>query len=198
MRTLNMKTMIQTFVVEESKELIYDSEKIDEWKEKCAELGLEAQLKLAKPDKSPVPFECMNTVQLRVYETMCPARQEYKKYGRTAIPLEVLSLIALSEKENYFDKIEIWFDDKAPDPIAVGCIKQDDGWSWFYYPIARWGDVLRDFEQLKNMAIGRYFNSQTITLTGKIADLQSKLTHLATNTQRYFDAQVEQYEVIGF
>lgn len=164
--------MIQSFIVEESKELIYDSDKIQEWKEKCEELGLAQQLALANHEKSPIPFECMNTVSLRVYETLCPAREDYKLYHKTTIPLQVLSLIALSEKEGYFSRIEIWFDDKTPDPIAVGFIK-DGEWASKQYAIARWGDVLRPFDELKTKAV-------EVSNTLKHLALKEKLQKLVT------------------
>jgi len=189
--------MVQTFIVEESKELIYDSDKIQEWKDKCLELGLDKQLELANPDKSPVPFECLNMVGFRVYETLCPAKTEYKTYNKTAIPLEVLSLIALSEKEGYFESIEIWYDDKTPDPIAIGRIKNGQ-WNYNYYTIARWGDVLRPFEELKAKALQVYQNTQRIALNTKLADIKGKIENLNANVEAYFDAQVQNYDVVGF
>lgn len=192
-----MKTMVQTFIVEESKELIYDSDSIQEWKEKCESLGLSEQLALASEDKSPMPFEFMNTVQMRVYETICPMKQDYKKYNKTAIPLEVLSLIALAEKEHYFEKIEIWYDDKAPDPIAVGLIKENT-YSFRNYAIARWGDSIRSFDELKDKAMELYKNSTILSLKRKIAESESLLKQVENNTALYFDAQVENYHVQGF
>lgn len=190
--------MVQTFIVQEAEELIYDSEKIDEWKAKCLELGLNEQLSLAKKEKSPIPFDCMNTVSLRVYETICPAKVDYKKYNRTAIPLEVLSLIALSEKEGYFDNIQIWYDDKSPDPLAVGSIKNSDGWNFKTYSIARWGDVLISFDDLKAKALEVYKKSTRIALSKKIADSNTLLQNLDVNAEAYFDAQIEHYSVAGF
>lgn len=188
--------MVQTFVIEETEELIYDSDKIQEWKDKCEALGLSEQLALANPDKSPIPFECMNQVSQRVYSTLCPAKVDYKKYGRTPIPIEILSLIALSEKEGYFNGIEIWYDDKSPDPLAVGRIGNE--WNGKLYLLGRWGDVLRPFEELKNMAIERYKKSEALSLKSKISDYQYKLDNIETNTERYFNAQAESYDVIGF
>lgn len=190
--------MVQAFIVQEAEELIYDSEKIDEWKAKCEELGLSEQLNLAKKDKSPIPFNCMNAVELRVYETLCPAKIDYKKYNRTAIPLEVLSLIALSEKEGYFDEIQIWYDDKSPDPLAIGNIKNSDGWGHKTYSIARWGDVLSDFSQLKSKAIDVYKNTVRISLTRKIVDTKALLQNIDINAEAYFDAQIDHYNVAGF
>lgn len=189
--------MVQTFLVEESKELIYDSEKIDEWKAKCEELGLSEQLALSQPDKSPIPFEFMNTVTRRVYETLCPSKVDYKRYNKTAIPLEVLSLLALSEKENYFDELQIWYDDKTPDPIAVGLFKENT-YEYKYYTIARWGDVLRPFEELKKKAIEVYTNSSRISLQRKLGETKALLENVEVNSLAYFDAQVENYNVVGF
>lgn len=188
--------MTQTFLVEETKELIYDSDKIEEWKAKCEELGLTGQLSLMTDGKSPIPFECMNEAVKRVYETLCPMKEKYKTYHKTAIPLEVLSLIALAEKESYFDEIEIWFDDKTPDPLAVGTVK-DGTWNKKYYPIARWGDVLRPFDELKTKAIAVYKNTQRLQLSGNIAEMQNRLANLEINVERYFDVQIESYSV-GF
>lgn len=185
--------MTETFLVEEVKELIYDNEQLEEWKNKCNELGLENQLALAQPDKSPIPFECMNTVQERVYQTICPAAEVYKDYKRTAIPLEVLSLIALAEKENYFDLIQIWYDDKAPDPIAVGIVGSK--WSGKKYMLARWGHELKPFAALKEEAIARFKESTGIALRRAIATQTDKLTNLDVNVKAYFDGQIAQYEV---
>lgn len=185
--------MTETFLVEEVKELTYDNEQLEEWKNKCNELGLENQLALADPDKSPIPFECMNTVQQRVYQTICPTSERYKDYGRTAIPLEVLSLIALAEKENYFDLIQIWYDDKAPDPIAVGIVGSE--WSGRKYMLARWGHELKPFAALKEEAIARFKESTGIALRRAIATQTEKLTNLDNNVKAYFDGQIAQYEV---
>jgi hypothetical protein len=190
--------MVQSFLVEESKELIFDTDKLEEWKQKCEELGLSGQLELTAPEKSPLPFEFMDTVTKRVYETLCPSKVNFKEYKKTAIPLEVLSLIHLSVNEKYFDEIQIWYDDKSPDPLAVGINKHGEYGATDNYTIARWGDVLKPFAELKELAIARYTNSSTLTLKGKIADLTNRLENVQLNSQRYFDAQAEYYDVTGF
>lgn len=189
--------MVQKFLVEEATELIYDSDKIEEWKVKCEELGLTQQIALANGEASPIPFECMNTVSERVYETLCPKKENYKQYHKTAIPLEVLSLIALSEKERYFEKIEIWYDDKTPDPLAIGLVKEGS-YSYKKYTIARWGDVLKPFEDLKEKAIRVYTTSKTLELRKKISEAQRMLENIDLNTAMYFDAQIQSYDVSGF
>lgn len=187
--------MVQTFVIEETKELIYDSEKIQEWKEKCEALGLNRQIALTTK-VSPIPFEAMNTVTKRVYETLCPSKVKYQDYGKTTIPLEVLGLIQLCENEKYFKEIQIWYDDKSPDPLAVG-IKQVDSYEWNNqnYLIARWGDVLKSLEELKVQAIQRFKRTQQISMKKKVIELNQKLDTLDVNVEAYFDAQIESYEV---
>lgn len=182
--------MVQTFIIEETKELIYNGDQIDEWKLKCKELGLENQLTLAQDGKSPIPFAFMNQVTKRVYETLCPMKVELIKYSKTPIPLEVLGLIQLSQNEKYFKSIEIWYDDKSPDPLAVGRLKNDEyQWNDDLYLIARWGDVLRPFEELKKMAIKVFTESKRIELTRSIVKLESDLKTLEADVMAHFDAQ---------
>ena len=190
--------MVQSFLVEESKELIYESDKLEEWKQKCEELGLSDQLALTSEDKSPIPFEHMNTAMKRVYETLCPEKVDFKKYKKTTIPLEVLSLIHLSVNEGYFNEIEIWYDDKTPDPLVVGVNKTGEYEARDYYTIARWGDVLKPFDELKTLALARYTDTATINLKHKLSETQSLLDNVKTNCERYFDVQVEYYNVTGF
>jgi len=186
--------MVETFLVKESTELIHDPEKLQEWMDKCAELGLNKQLELAEPNKSPIPFEAMNEIQKRVFETICPARRNYKEYSKTAIPLEVLSLIALSEKEGYFDKIEIWADDEEPDPLAVGIVKTGQ-WDNTKYLIARWGHEAMAFELLTQKAIMRYKKRLEISLKKKISEAEVNLKNIDNNVNAYFQVQAEGYSI---
>ncbi len=191
--------MVQSFLVEESKELIYDADKLSEWKQKCEALGLSDQLALAATDKSPIPFEAMNEVSLRVYSTLCPEMRDYKKYNRTTIPLEVLALIHLSVNEGYFKSVEIWYDDKAPDPLAVGFTQAKGEYSHRdNFLIARWGDMLRPFEELKSLALTRYTHASRLSLQSKISDLQHRLENVEVNSARYFEGDAQYYDVTGF
>jgi hypothetical protein len=191
--------MVQSFLVEEAKNLIFEGDALEEWKQKCADLGLDGQLALTSEDKSPIPFDAMNEVALRVYGTLCPAKVDYRKYRRTAIPLEVLSLIHLSVNEKYFAGIEIWHDEKSPDPLAVGFLQPNGEFTnKEFFMIARWGDVLRPFEKLKELALARYTKTSKLTLQGKIADLQQRLESLEINAARYFEAENQYYDVVGF
>lgn len=115
-----MATVVETFVIEETAHLIYDNEKLDEWNSLVAELGLEGQTKIQVVGKSPIPFMHLKKTMVNVFDTLCPRRVEVEKYSITPIPVEILSLIALSKNEKYFDTIQIWYDDKSPDPACIG------------------------------------------------------------------------------
>jgi hypothetical protein len=117
-----MKTVVETFIIEETESLIYDNEKLDDWNKHVAELGLKGQNKIVKPNKSPIPFMFVKSSMKSVFETLCPRKVNVESYDVTPIPLEILELIALSKKEDYFNNIEIWYDDKDPDPLCLGVL----------------------------------------------------------------------------
>ena len=95
----------------------------------------------------------MNKKAERVFAILCPEVVSYKKYDKSTIPREVLREIALAEKEQYFDKICIWYDDASPDPVVVGYIKDEH--SYIKHMIARFGDEILPFEVLETKAIAR-------------------------------------------
>lgn len=180
-----MKTVVETFVIEETAELIYDNEKLDKWNEHIKELGLTGQTKIVQPTKSPIPFMHMKTSLRNVFQCLCPKKVKVEEYDVTPIPVEILDLIALSKRENYFQEIQIWYDDKSPDPACVGlsceyysylsgsertgnyktkaeveAIKSSN-WSVYetnekYYLLGKWADVKHSFEELKAMATKRF------------------------------------------
>lgn len=115
-----MKTQVELYFDKELSDITFDTDSLDEWKEIAEGLGMTEQLSLTKGKESPVPFPYMNESMKRVYKTICATSVEFKEYKKTPIPLEVMKQIAFCVKENHFSKIEIWFDDKAPDPLVVG------------------------------------------------------------------------------
>lgn len=115
-----MKTFVETFFVEETVNLIYDDNDLSKWNDLVNELGLEGQTKIVKKDKSPIPFMHLKESMVNVFKTLCPREVEAKEYNISPIPLEIMELIALSVRENYFQGIKIWYDDKSPDPFCVG------------------------------------------------------------------------------
>ena len=71
----SMKTVVETYIIEETQELIYDNEKLDQWNNLVAELGLTGQTKIQAKDKSPIPFLHMKSTLVNVFLQLCPRRE---------------------------------------------------------------------------------------------------------------------------
>ena len=107
-----MNTQVQTYLVEEVMELIYDGDRLAQWNNLVLELGLKGQSQIVKPDKSPIPFMHMKKGMENIFNTLCPRTVDVEAFNITPIPVEILDLIALSKKEGYFSQIKIQYDDK--------------------------------------------------------------------------------------
>lgn len=170
---------VEIYLEPELQEMVANPEVTAEWKQLAEELGMEGQLKLIAPksegngDKNPSPYIHMNKKAERVFAVLCPEVISYKKYDKTTIPREVLKEIALAEKERYFDKICIWYDDASPDPLVVGYIK--DGSSYIRHLIARFGDEILPFEVLETKALARMKKRMTDKLTAAINGIDSTI-----------------------
>lgn len=182
----SMKTVVETFLIEETIDLIYDNEQLSKWNKHVEELGLVGQTKIVHTDKSPIPFMHLKSSYKAICETLCPAKVDIDKYSITPIPVEILELISLSKKESYFGKMQIWYDEKSPDPFAIGIAgewipRQGSNWIWNnpqksyedaltlcdngsspyfsekeFYLIGKWADVKRSWKELREMATERF------------------------------------------
>jgi hypothetical protein len=173
----SMATVVETFFVEETLSLIHDNDHLTKWNDLVAFLALSGQQTLTKEDKSPVPFLWMNTVLVNVFETLCPTKVDVSKYNKMPIPLEVLDLIALSKREEYFDYIEIWYDEKTPDPACIGYrtkeeYKEKDEWYRKYYSdkylLGKWSDVKATFKELTERAKSKFISTTSLALKTQI------------------------------
>lgn len=116
--------MVKSYFNEELENVVFDSDTQEEWSKLASNLGLESQLSFIKKADSPMPYPFMNKSLVHIFETLCPVKVDYTRYDKTPIPLEVLRELSFCVNEKYFEEIEIWYDDKTPDPIAVGHIKR--------------------------------------------------------------------------
>lgn len=188
--SISMKTVVETYLIEETVELIYDNEKLGQWNSMVKELGLEGQTTIVKEDKSPIPFQHMKTTLVRTFETLCPCKVDVKTYNKTPIPVEILSLVSLSVKEGYFNRIEIWYDDKAPDPACIG-VKG----LYYAYTGSGW-DKRHEFvkenewnEFKANSAVVHHgFNPTDLYLIGRWADVKMPLEELTEKAKIIYTA----------
>ena len=176
---------VETYVETELQDLITDVEKNEEWKKKVEELGLAGQVEMIAGKKSPIPFPIMNSAMKNVYKTLCPRSQDVTKYARTTIPSRVLEMIGLCVKENYFPILKVWFDDVQPDPILVGYTK-DNEWDGERHIIARWGDELRSYPELREIARKRLVESQTPKIAVYVSSLDARVQSFLDGNSEFF------------
>jgi hypothetical protein len=186
-----MKTFVETFVVEETAELIYDNEKLDQWNEYVAMLGLKGQEKIVMKDKSPIPFMPLKSSMVNVFEVLCNRKESVENYNVSPIPVEILSLVSLSKKEGYFEKIEIWYDEKAPDPVCIGIT------GYWYQPT--WGSDrnkeldncrFKTKQECKDAgATSTYFEETGKYILGKWADVKHSFDQLKAMAVKRFTAE---------
>jgi lysozyme len=171
---------VEIYLEPELAEMVGNPEVTEEWKQLAVELGMTGQLKLIEPksegesEKNPSPYIHMNKKFERIFAILCPEVVDYKKYDKSTIPREALKEIALAEKEQYFDKICIWYDDASPDPLVVGYIK-DGSYQFIKHMIVRFGDELLPFEELEVKATNRLMKYASETLQNKLDGIKSSV-----------------------
>jgi len=191
----SMATVVETFFVEETTNLIHDGEALKTWSEKCAELGLEGQKEVVTVGKSPIPFLWMNDALVATFETLCPTKVKITAYDKSPIPVEILELVSLSQKESYFDFMEIWFNEQVKDPVCVGYRIPDDHknkseWERQYYAkkylLGRWADVKASLDTLVERAKNLFIAQTTTALKQNIKNFQRQLEDVEMDAARKF------------
>ena len=186
----SMKTVVETFIVEETSNLIHDNDALKAWNEKIEELGLDGQKEvLVVKDKSPIPFMWMNDAIIATFETLCPTKVTIEKYNKTLIPIEILELVLLSRNEGYFFKIEIWYNEKEKDPVCIGFAentenKNKDSWYMDYYSkkylIGRWADVKASLDTLTKRAREIFIAASVDSFKKSIRDFHRQIEDIET------------------
>jgi len=227
--------MEEIYFNQELADVCFEVDALEEWKQTCEELGMESQLLLTKGKDSPIPYPYINQIMFNVYDTICPTHVDYKKYNKTPVPLKILKQIAFSVKEHHFQRIEIWYNDKHPDPIVVGVggyyflreesswtrLKDDNGKELKFaneedaesykkemgiknsiefeesnkYLIARWGDELKSFDQLKEQAHKTLIESVAGILAREIKEKQVKLDAIKENVTCFLNGDIPKYQI---
>jgi len=183
-----MKTVVETFIIEETQELIYDNEKLDQWNDLVDKLGLAGQTKICAPQKSPIPFLPMKRNMVNVFQTLCPAKVAIENYDKTPIPVEILSLVSLSVREKYFNKVEIWYDDKDPDPACIGITGE---WVAYSSTYARLGSFVseseaKDAKETNSLITYMSFSETQKYLIGRWADVKMTMSELTAKAKIIF------------
>lgn len=152
--------IIETFEIEESTDemalMAADSEGIDLIKK----LGLSGQDRFVNGDTATrFPYRKMTKEEGLVYGLLCPQKTTVENYSEGIIPLRVLQVISHAGDLEFFDAMNIWHPENADikDPVLVGSKKVKTGpgeysYNTELYILARWGDMLPSFEELRDLA----------------------------------------------
>ena len=164
----------------------------DEQLEKYQSLALELGIPEVKPDKTPSVYQVLNTSQTRALEALCPASIDLKSYSRSTIPVEVLQAIKFVVDNEMFDKIEVWYDDKNPDPMIIGKKYNNDndrqkGYSWTMVNtlIARWGDCAYELPELIEMGKKRLVEEKKEKAIDLLQKINSFLEYPEIHINKY-------------
>ena len=170
-----MKKTVQIFIQEDYKEELIDQGVLDEVNEIKRELSLLCGNQ--KSDKSSIPYLWLDSYTENCFKVLCPRVDKLNEYTGQ-IPLEVLKAAKQSISESHFDWMEVWSNEKDPDPFLVGRVynnqeARDKEYTWNSksYLIARWGDEKMEVSKLIDKAIG--IASKALEL--KVSALESKV-----------------------
>jgi len=117
-------TIVQKYYLEENTNLTHDEKDIEKWGQLTEKLGLKGQLgqKVNMPGKAPIPFQLANTKMKNIINQLCEREVNIKDYNAGTIPLEVLEMIEMCEREKYFQNLIIQYDEESPDPFLLGLV----------------------------------------------------------------------------
>ena len=200
----SMATVVETFYIEETVNLIHDTEALTKWNDRVAELGLEGQKTVVKEDKSPIPFLWMNQALISTFETLCPTKTTIEKFSQSPIPVELLDTVSLCKRERYFDKIEVWYNEKDKDPVIVGYLfdQKETGWSKEFYAkkylIGRWADVKASLDTLIDRAKKIFIAENSNRLKMEIKQKERELEDIGLITENRFGAAMPLPTILPF
>lgn len=190
-------TVVKIYREPENTGLILNEEELNEYKKLAGELGLDE----FKPDKVPSVYTPINQVQIRALKALCPCTYKLKKYTRGTIPVEALQAVKFATDNEMFDVLEVWCDDKEPDPVIIGKSftnqsdrENDYTWNMHHTLIARWGDCSHELSELVDMAkerVKREYTEKAIVLKEKI---NSFLEHSDVFTNKFLEEGVINFE----
>ena len=143
--------LVETFEVQEATEC--SQEGIETIQKFVEEMGLEGQEKYFRKDTDPCPYRKITAQEKIVYQTLCGKETTIQKYADGPIPLRVLQVGSHAVGLIESCELVVWHPENGDfkDPILLGKVTTGS-WSWEYYLLARWGEVLEEFAVLQQHA----------------------------------------------
>lgn len=149
-------------------------------------LGLTGQQALVEKHTLPsgdtaetrFPYRRITVEERNVFKAVFPSVTELTQYELGPLPLRVLQVA--SHAKDCFEHLEVWHaKSQREDPVLVGMRKEGQYNQPTFYLLARWGDALVPFEELRAMAKKRLEASVSLeikSLKQKLAALEGTLS----------------------
>jgi len=154
-------------------------------------LGLEGQRELLEPSRgadtgmvSRIPYPKLDSHERAVYAALYPTKDRLDQYSAGAIPLRVLQVIEHAKKHSFFENLYVWHSKRFdPDPILVG--RNGNEWDGKWYILARWGDALKPFKELAELARVTLYTEWERECKAKIGECQAFIQRLESNIEEH-------------
>lgn len=119
----------------------------DEWKRLAAECGLSALLEKREAGEVDIGWTKLDNQTGNALRWLCPQSCELAEYRYDVPPIEALGLISFAQMTGSFDKIMIHYNDRLPDPVAIGTKGNSKylicAWGPDEIPVERWVEKFR-------------------------------------------------------
>lgn len=127
----------------------------DEAMKLIEQLGATKQEAYYKEGKPTAPYRLMTKEEFAVYKMLLPERDEISKYDAGPIPLRVLQVGAHAKEVLEVGTLVIWHQGVGKDdPLLT--LRIGEHYNGKYYLLARWGEVLEEFNVLFEKAAKLY------------------------------------------
>jgi hypothetical protein len=141
---------------------LLSSETANEWRRLAAECGLTTLIEKQDNGEVALAWLKLDNQTKNALKWLCPMSATLDKYNHDIPPIEALGLISYAQMTNEFTKIEIHYNDRLPDPVAIGTKGNEAylicAWGPEEMPVERWVDkfraaILAGFDGMKKRAI---------------------------------------------
>lgn len=177
------KTVVTDFTVVEHADMV-TKEQADEYRRLAFEAGMTALVEQGDEGKIAFGYPKMTNMQKNMFKLLVPTSITLDRYKHDVPPIEALGLISRANLTGQFEKILIHFNDKLPDPIAIGYAKEEA------YLICAWGP-----EKVSDETLMARFDR---VFKDKLAEACRKTIDDATQTANTVDAQREMWLRYGW
>jgi hypothetical protein len=187
-----MKEMkVKVYREPENESLVLSEEELADYHNLIESLGLKNTVPV-EDRKVPNVYVNLNSDARIQLKAVCPRYEKIEDYVKTTIPLEVLKVYEFAKNNEMFDYYEIWYNDKAPDPMLVGFKyenekrrEENSTWNGTYSLLARWGDEALELEQLIQLGYTKIKQS--------LLDNTEEILYLCRNIKENPDLHVRKY-----